>query len=55
MVDSQSVDSATMIHHAVGVDGNKRVKGRKRHILGDSLGLLMVAVVTAANVNVSSG
>jgi putative transposase len=37
------------------VDGNKRVKGRKRHILGDSLGLLMVAVVTAANVNVSSG
>ena len=44
-----------MIHHAVGVDGNKRVKGRKRHILGDSLGLLMVAVVTAANVSDAQG
>ena len=44
-----------MIHHAVGVDGNKRVKGRKRHLLGDSLGLLMVAVVTAANVSDAQG
>jgi putative transposase len=44
-----------MIHHDVGIDGNKGVKGRKRHILGDSLGLLMVAVVTAANVSDAQG
>lgn len=40
VVDSQSVDTATMIHHDVGVDGNKRVKGRKRHLMVDSLGIL---------------
>lgn len=44
-----------MIHEHVGIDGNKRVKGRKRHIIGDSLGLLMVAVVTAANVSDTQG
>src|SRR4028119_1817800 len=33
----------------VGVDGGKMVRGRKRHILTDTLGLLLVVVVTAAN------
>lgn len=55
VIDSQSVDTATMIHQDVGVDGNKRVKGRKRHIMTDSLGILMVAVVTAANVSDQQG
>jgi hypothetical protein len=32
-----------------GFDGGKRVKGRKRHILVDSLGLLLKVVVTEAN------
>jgi hypothetical protein len=32
-------------------DGNKRVKGIKRHILTCSLGFVLAAVVTAANVN----
>ena len=35
---------------AVGCDGGKKVKGRKRHILVDTWGLLMVVVVTAANI-----
>jgi putative transposase len=55
VVDSQSVDTATMISQDVGVDGNKRVKGRKRHVMVDSLGLLWVVVVTAANVAESKG
>jgi putative transposase len=38
-----------MIHLEVGYDAGKQVKGRKRHILVDTLGLLMVVVVTAAN------
>ncbi len=38
-----------MIHLGVGYDAGKQVKGRKRHILVDTLGLLMVVVVTAAN------
>ena len=32
-----------------GFDGGKRVKGRKRHILVDSLGLLLEVIVTEAN------
>ena len=33
-----------------GFDGGKKVKGRKRHIWVDSLGLLLAVLVTAANV-----
>jgi putative transposase len=32
-----------------GTDGGKKLKGRKRHILVDSLGFLIAVVVTAAN------
>ena len=32
-----------------GFDGGKLVKGRKRHIWVDSLGLLLAVLVTAAN------
>lgn len=49
IMDSQSVESATMIHLEVGYDAGKKIKGRKRHIVVDTLGLLMVVVVTAAN------
>ena len=34
-----------------GTDGGKKVHGRKRHILVDTLGLLIAVVVTAANVD----
>lgn len=44
-----------MIHHDVGIDGNKGVKGRKRHVMVDSLGILLAAVVTAANVSDNQG
>lgn len=49
-VDSQSVKTA---HGGaeVGTDGGKRVKGRKRHVATDTLGLLLAVVVTAANVD----
>ena len=47
-IDSQSARTA---HggEAVGVDGGKMVRGRKRHIVTDTLGLLLVVLVTAAN------
>jgi transposase len=32
-----------------GFDGNKKVNGRKRHIVVDTLGLVLVVVVHAAN------
>lgn len=33
----------------IGVDGNKKVKGRKRHIAVDVLGLVLKCPVSAAN------
>jgi putative transposase len=46
-IDSQSAKTASG-GAEVGVDGGKMVRGRKRHIVTDTLGLLIV-VVTAAN------
>ena len=34
-----------------GYDGGKKIKGRKRHLLVDTLGLLMAVLITAANVD----
>lgn len=44
-----------MIHDDVGIDGNKGIKGRKRHVMVDSLGILLAVVVTAANVSDNRG
>ena len=48
-LDSQSVKT-TEVGGIKGFDAGKKVKGRKRHILVDTLGLLIAVVVTAANV-----
>src|SRR3954447_3621329 len=49
-IDSQSVDSSSG-GEARGRDNAKNVDGRKRHIVVDSLGLLLAVVVTVANVD----
>jgi putative transposase len=48
--DSQSVKTAGQ-GGETGFDSGKKVKGRKRHIWVDSLGLLLAAWVTAADVH----
>lgn len=49
-IDSQSVDT-TSGGEQRGRDNAKNVDGRKRHIVVDSLGLLLAVLVTAANVD----
>jgi putative transposase len=51
VADSQSVPTTAAGGEQRGTDGGKLVKGRKRHILVDTLGLLLAVVVTAANVS----
>jgi len=46
--DSQSIKTATQATES-GFDGGKQVKGRKRPLLVDTLGLVIAVVVTAAN------
>jgi putative transposase len=50
IVDSQSVKSAAMVSLAVGYDGAKQIKGRKRHLTVDTLGLILRVWVSAASV-----
>ncbi len=53
IVDSQSVKGS--VHVGNGYDGGKKVNGRKRHLLVDTLGLLLTVVVTQANVSDQAG
>jgi len=53
-LDSQSVKT-TQIPGVRGYDAGKKVNGRKRHILVDTLGLLLAVVVTSAAVSDPAG
>lgn len=48
-IDSQSIKAGPFVSANKGIDGNKRVNGRKRHIATDTLGLVWSVVVHAAN------
>ena len=47
-IDSQSVKT-TALATSRGFDGHKKIKGRKRHIVVDTLGLLLMVIVHDAN------
>ena len=53
-IDSQTTKAAPTGGHR-GYDGGKKTVGRKRHVLVDTLGLLVVVLVTAASVSDADG
>ena len=50
-IESQSVKTTEMGGPARGDDGGKKIKGRKRHLLVDTLGLLLVVLMTSAGLD----
>jgi putative transposase len=50
-IDSRSVKTTRSGGFERGVDGGKKIKGRKQHIVTDTLGLLLVVMVHAANIH----
>jgi len=54
IVDAQSVKT-TLVKGERGFDAGKRVNGRKRHIVVDTMGLLLLVLVTTGNVQDKPG
>jgi putative transposase len=50
-IDSQSVKTTEVGGPERSYDGGKKIKGRKRHLLVDTLGLLIAVLITAAGVD----
>jgi putative transposase len=50
-IDSQSVKTTEMGGPERGYDGGKKINGRKRHLLVDTLGLLLVVLITSAGLD----
>ncbi|MGW4048607.1 IS5 family transposase [Streptomyces sp. NPDC004721] len=56
VIDSQSVRAAeTVGADSRGWDAGKKVGGRKRHVIVDTIGMVLVVLVTAANVQDRDG
>lgn len=56
LIDAQSVKTSTNVaESSQGIDAGKKIKGRKRHVITDTLGLVLAVLVTAANVHDTVG
>src|SRR6267142_1363807 len=50
-IDSQSVKTTEMGGPERGYDGGKKINGRKRHLLVDTLGVLLAVLITSAGLD----
>lgn len=55
IIDSRSVKTSHHVDKCRGIDGNKKVKGRKQYIVVDILGIPLSIVVHEANIHDSVG
>src|SRR6476620_11195291 len=55
IIDAQSVKSTLVSSQDKGFDAGKKVKGRKRHIIVDTLGLVLAVVIQSASVQDRNG
>jgi putative transposase len=55
IIDAQSVKSTLVSSESKGFDAGKRVKGIKRHIIVDTLGLVLAVVIQSASVQDRDG
>lgn len=55
IIDSQSIKTTVESGTIKGYDAGKQVKGRKRHLLVDTLGLLLAVYVTPADIQERAG
>ena len=55
IIDSQSVKTTSIAGESRGYDAGKKTKGRKRHIIVDTMGLLLAVVVHSADIQDRDG
>ena len=55
IIDSQSAKTINICEGTVGYDGGKKIKGRKRHIVVDTLGHILSVVIHSATIHDSKG
>jgi putative transposase len=55
IIDSQSVKTTSVAGESRGYDAGKKTKGRKRHIIVDTMGLLLCVVVHSADIQDRDG
>ncbi|MEE0997715.1 MAG: IS5 family transposase, partial [Paludibacteraceae bacterium] len=55
LIDSRSVKTSHHVDRCRGIDGNKKIKGRKQHLVVDTLGIPLAIVVHEANIHDSVG
>lgn len=54
LIDSQTVKTASVTKEK-GIDGNKKISGRKRFIITDTLGLILAIFIAPANLGERAG